>query len=141
VEDSVVVFADASIGLPTWGQTPQGLPSRVARMATLSLHVDDAGRTALLRRGWSWLAALALPLWALHRQLWKSFVPLSLALFVLHSGVALAIDAVADETVSGLVALGWLLGWSIACGLFANRGHAWALRRSGYRVIAAEGRP
>jgi hypothetical protein len=110
-------------------------------MATLSLHVDDAGRTALLRRGWSWLAALALPLWALHRQLWKSFVPLCLTLFVLHSGVALAIDAVADETVSGLVALGWLLGWSIACGLFANRGHAWALRRSGYRVIAAEGRP
>lgn len=107
-------------------------------MARLSLHVDDAGRTALLRGGWSWLAALALPLWALHRQLWKTALPLTLAVLLLHGLVGLAIDAAGDDAVVGLLALAWLSAWSAGCGAAANRAHAWLLRRAGYRVVAVE---
>jgi hypothetical protein len=107
-------------------------------MATLSLHVDESGRTALLRRGWSWLAVLALPLWALHRQLWIAFVPLCAAVALLHLVALLLIDLASDETVAGLLALGWLAAWSAACGMFANRLHARLLQRAGYREVAVE---
>lgn len=107
-------------------------------MARLSLHVDDAGRTALLRSGWSWLAALALPLWALHRQLWKTVLPLTVAVLLLHALVGVALEAAGDDTTAGLIALAWLAAWSVACGVLANRAHAWLLGRAGYRMVAAE---
>ena len=39
-------------------------------MGRLRLYVDDRGRLAMNEAGFSWLAAISLPLWALQRRLY-----------------------------------------------------------------------
>lgn len=111
-------------------------------MAVLSLLIDARGRSALHRAGFSWLAALSLPLWALHRRFWigaLALLPLSLAA---HALANTAIEAVtADVDHQGLLALAWLLAQSLAAGAFANRLHAAWLAWRGYRLTATEARP
>ncbi len=104
----------------------------------LSLYVDDSGRSALHRGGFSWLAAIALPLWALHRRLWRTLLAVSLLLPLLHALLSRLIETVPDQATQGLLALAWLLAWSLACGAVANRWHRHCLERAGYRMIATE---
>jgi hypothetical protein len=92
----------------------------------------------LHRTGFSWLAAVAWPLWALHRRLWWVLLlslPLTLAL---HTFVNWAIGLVPGVTPQGVLALAWVIGWSFAAGRWANALHERLLERAGYRMTATE---
>ncbi|EHR70066.1 Protein of unknown function (DUF2628) [Burkholderiales bacterium JOSHI_001] len=104
----------------------------------LSLFIDARGRSVLHRSGFSWLAFIALPLWALHRRLWWLLI-FSLPLLVgLHSGANMLMDLLAPASVQGEVALSWVLFESWFMGAMANRAHwAW-LRWRGYQLTATE---
>lgn len=104
----------------------------------LSIYIDHRGRSALHRSGFSWLAFLALPLWALHRRLWLVCL-LSLPLtWALHGVANAAIELTHDEDAQGLLALAWLLGESAFMGWQANRFHEWLLGRRGFVMTATE---
>ena len=107
-------------------------------MAKLSLYIDPRGVSVLHRSGFSWLAAFALPLWALHRRLWRTFLaslPLTAALNALANA---AIEWLPGETAQGAAALAWLVGWSWAAGRYSNQWHRYVLERAGYRMTATE---
>jgi hypothetical protein len=74
--------------------------------------------------GFSWWAAVALPLWALHRRLY------GLALLVSLTGVASAM--LAPPGIQSLLAIAQF----VACGALANRVHRFFLERRGWRVTA-----
>ena len=104
----------------------------------LSIYIDGRGRSALHRSGFSWLAFLALPLWALHRRLWLVCL-LSLPLtWALHGVANAAIELTHNEDAQGLLALAWLLGESAFMGWQANRFHEWLLGRRGFVMTATE---
>jgi hypothetical protein len=110
-------------------------------MSTLSIFANDQGRTALHRSGWSWLAALSLPLWALRRNLWRTLAALLIALPLLLVALDVVIKTIAAERTQGWLALASVVAWSIACAALANRWHLRCLRRAGYRLIATEAQP
>lgn len=110
-------------------------------MSTLSIFVNSQGRTALHRSGWSWLAALSLPLWALRRNLWRTLAALLIALPLLLAALDVAIKTIPGERTQGWLALAGIVGWSIACGALANRWHLRCLHRAGYQMIATEAQP
>ena len=123
---------------------PQEVASKGGRllsMSTLSIFANDQGRTALHRSGWSWLATLSLPLWALRRNLWRTLAALLIALPLLLVALDLAIRTISGEQTQGWLALAWIVGWSIACGALANRWHLHCLHRAGYQLIATEAQP
>jgi hypothetical protein len=105
----------------------------------LSLFMNPAGRVVVHRTGFSWLAVLALPLWALHRRLYLAFVALLPLTLMLHNGVADAIMwATQDDMLVALLALGWLVAWSVLAGRYANVVHRRWLQRRGYAMTATE---
>ena len=109
-------------------------------MAELSIYISPRGRSVLHRSGFSWLACLAWPLWALHRRLWWGLlasVPLTLGLHTLANA---AIELVPDASWQGFLALAWLIGWSWASGRHANVLHQRLLERSGHLLTATERR-
>ena len=107
-------------------------------MSRLSLYINPRGESVLHRTGFSWLAAVAWPLWALHRRLWWLLL-LSLPLTAaLHTVVNESIELVQGDTAQGVLALLWLLGWSLASGLWANALHRRLLEKGGYRMTATE---
>ncbi len=106
--------------------------------ALLSLYINPRGVSVLHRTGFSWLAVLAWPLWALHRRLWWVFLaslPLTLAA---HTLANWAIGLVPGETAQGALALAWLIGWSFVAGRCANGLHRRLLERAGYLMTATE---
>lgn len=122
-----------------------GIPKRRRRaynrrtVAKLSLFMNPAGRVVVHRTGFSWLAAMALPLWALHRRLYLAFIVLLPLTLLLHDGVGrLILRLTEDEALVTLQALGWLLAWSVLAGRWANRAHRWWLERRGYAMTATE---
>ncbi len=107
-------------------------------MTRLSIYIRPSGESVLHRTGFSWLAVLAWPLWALHRRLWWVFLA-SFPLTTAAHGIAnLAIGAVPGENAQGALALFWLIGWSLAAGRWANGLHRRLLERAGYRMTATE---
>jgi hypothetical protein len=76
--------------------------------------------------GFSWLAAISLPVWALQRRLYA----LALAGFVLSSVINLWLGPTAQ-------AIAFVLQF-VAFGALANRLHRWHLERGGWRVTAEE---
>lgn len=106
--------------------------------ALLSLYINPRGASVLHRTGFSWLAAVAWPLWALHRRLWwvlLASLPLTVAL---HTVVNWAIGFVPGETAQGVLALAWLVGWSFVAGRWANGLHRHLLERAGFLMTATE---
>lgn len=104
----------------------------------LSLYIDGRGHSVLLRSGFSWLAFLALPLWALHRRLWW----VALLAAGLTYGFWWAVNAAAGwlggDTAPGLAVIGtWALE-SCLLGRYANRAHQAWLTRRGYVMTATE---
>ncbi len=61
-------------------------------MGRLRLYMDDGGRLAMNHPGFSWLAAISLPVWALQRRLYA----LALAGFVLSSVINLWLGTTAQ---------------------------------------------
>ncbi len=104
----------------------------------LSVYINPRGESVLHRTGFSWLAMLAWPLWALHRRLWWVLLASLPLTFVAHTLANGAIGLVPGETAQGSLALAWLIGWSVAAGRVANRLHRHLLERAGYRMTATE---
>jgi hypothetical protein len=104
----------------------------------LSLFIDARGRSVLHRSGFSWLAFIALPLWALHRRWWWLLVLSLPLLLALHSGANMLMDGLAPASVQGEVAVTWLLAESCFMGFVANRAHGAWLRWRGYQLTATE---
>jgi hypothetical protein len=104
----------------------------------LSLFIDARGRSVLHRSGFSGLAFIALPLWALHRRLWWLLIICLPLLVALHSGANMLMDLLAPASVQGEVALSWLLVESWFMGTVANRAHGAWLRWRGYQLTATE---
>ena len=98
-------------------------------MGRLRLYVDERGRLAMNEAGFSWLAAISLPLWALQRRLY------GLALVALT--LATAINFWLDSSVQIVV---FVLQF-VAFGTCANRLHRALLERRGWRVTAEEPAP
>ena len=95
-------------------------------MRRLRLYVDDRGRLAMNEAGFSWLAAISLPLWALQRRLYV----LAVVALVVGAMVNLHLDPQAQ-------AVAFVLEF-IAFGAFANRLHRAYLERRGWRISAEE---
>jgi lipoprotein signal peptidase len=98
-------------------------------MRRLRLYVDDRGRLAMNEAGFSWLAAISLPLWALQRRLYV----LAVAALVVGAAVNVGLDSSAQ-------AIAFVLQF-VAFGALANRLHRAYLERSGWRVTAEEPAP
>jgi hypothetical protein len=107
-------------------------------MSRLSIYIEPTGASVLHRSGFSWLAAVAWPLWALHRRLWWVLLASLPMTFGLHTFVNWAIGLVPGETPQGALALAWVIGWSFASGRWANALHQRLLERAGYRMTATE---
>ncbi len=95
-------------------------------MGRLRLYMNDRGRLAMSHPGFSWLAAISLPVWALQRRLYA----LGLAGFVLSIVINLWLGTTAQ-------AIAFVLQF-VAFGAFANRLHRWHLERGGWRITAEE---
>ena len=104
----------------------------------LSLFINEAGRSVLYRNGFSWMAFVALPLWAVHRRLWWCLPPALLLPALLHGLVNVLLERLPSEDAQGLLAIGWLIGESWFMGHWANRAHLAWLHRRGYRLTATE---
>lgn len=95
-------------------------------MGRQRLYVNDRGDCVLQDTGFSWFAAIALPIWALHKRLYL----LALIMFV----VSATINYYADQTTQFIlfVVQFILFGW------LANRVHRRLLEHRGWRVTAEE---
>ncbi len=94
-------------------------------MARQRLYVNDRGDCVVSDVGFSWFAAMASPIWALHRRLYL------LAVILVAAGV---IGNVAGQIVQ------WVL-IAAQIGLLGSQGnrvHRWLLERRGWRVTAEE---
>jgi hypothetical protein len=104
----------------------------------LSLFINGQGHSVLHRSGFSWLAFVGLPLWAVHRRLWWC-LPLTLLLpYGLHEAANALLDGLPSPDAQGLLAIVWLLGESWFMGHWADRMHLMWLRWRGYALTATE---
>lgn len=102
-------------------------------MRQLLLFAHPDGRTMLHQGGFSWLAMLALPVWALQRGL-RTLAALALVWLMLPGPLLLLLGV--PESVALLCA--WLL--MVGYGFIAAPLHAAWMRRSGWIVLAEEPR-
>jgi|SRR5688572_15672358 len=107
-------------------------------MGQLRIYMHDSGDCVLHRSGFSWLAAFALPVWAFSKRLYRTAL-LTLVVSVAASQLTpLLIDRMESDTVSGLLALAYVLVYWMVPGFYATRWHRRVLERSGYFVSADE---
>ena len=103
-------------------------------MGRLRLYANEQGDTAVHESGFSWLAAISLPAWALQRRLY-GLAAVSL-LAILASGALAARSGLGEGWQLGLYATGFVAG-----GYLASHLQAWLLRRRGWFVSAEESLP
>ena len=94
-------------------------------MARQRLYVNDRGDCVINDSGFSWFAAIASPVWALHRRLYL------LAVILI---VAVAISNFADQITQLVIGVAQF----VLLGSLGNRVHRWLLERRGWRVTAEE---
>ena len=95
-------------------------------MRRLRLYVDERGRLAMNEAGFSWLAAISLPLWALQRQLYVFAV------------VALVVVIAANALLVGPAEVVVYVFQVAVPGALANQLHRAYLERTGWRLTAEE---
>ena len=107
-------------------------------MARLAIYMNEAGDSVVHHAGFSWLAAVVVPVWALQRRLYKTAI------------VTFAINRFAETTVVPWMALipgevlrtgvqvGYVIVWWLLCGFGANVFHRIVLERAGYFMTSAE---
>ena len=103
-----------------------------------SIYADRSGRLALHCSGFSWIAALYPPLWALPRRLWLAclgWLAISLSTKALLLALLFHLPLTGAD-VAGIY-LGAVLIECWVLGRFANSFHRWWLQRHGYVLIAA----
>jgi hypothetical protein len=104
-----------------------------------SLYINPEGDAVMHYTGFSLSAAIALPLWALQRRMFIACMTLLVLTPALHSILKRMIALLTeDHGALLLLHLGWFIGYSIVCGLSANRVHLVLLKRRGYSMIATE---
>ena len=114
--------------------------SRGASMADryYSIYADRSGRLALHRSGFSWIAALYPPLWAVPRRLWLACLGwLAISLSAKALLLVLLFHLPLLGAGAGGIYLGAVLIERCVLGRFANSFHRWWLQRRGYVLIAA----
>jgi len=98
-------------------------------MSQLSLYVNDRGRCVMHYSGFSWLAGIALAVWALQRRLY------------LVAGIALVYGIVYNVFIiqfNGTVqVLAWVIQFAVI-GALANRLHRVLLERQGWLLTEQE---
>lgn len=104
----------------------------------LSLYIDAQGRSVLLRSGFSRLAFVALPLWALHRRLWLAALLLLPLTYGFWWAVNQLLGLLPGDTAPGLGVIGVFAVESWLVGRYANAAHRAWLRRRGYVMTATE---
>lgn len=100
-------------------------------MPRLQLYAHPDGRSVLHVGGFSWLAMLALPVWALRRDL-RRLAALALPLLLVPGPLLLALGV--SEFVTLLSAWALMVGY----GALAPRLHVLWMRRTGWVVLAEE---
>lgn len=106
--------------------------------AALTLFINARGRTRLHWSGFSWLAFISLPLWALRRRLWGLSLLLLALTWLLHSLVDFLLSQLPAGDLQAGLGLAWLLAESWYAGRHANRWHRLLLERRGYVAAATE---
>jgi Protein of unknown function (DUF2628) len=107
-------------------------------MAHLRIYMHASGDCVLHRSGFSWLAAVALPLWALSKRLYRTAL-IALVVSVASSQlVSRLLAQIETGAVSGWVAPAYMLAYWMVPGFLATRWHRHVLERSGYFVSADE---
>jgi hypothetical protein len=108
-------------------------------MAKLAIYMNEAGNSVLHRTGFSWVAAMFPPLWALQHRLYKTCV----ATLVIYILLILMIGPVPkDLSPAGpwIAWIPWFLIQVLGVGFGANPYHRLLLERSGYFMTSAEPR-
>jgi Protein of unknown function (DUF2628) len=102
------------------------------RMYTVHLRPFRPGEdpdVVLVKEGFSWLAFLAAPLWALWQRQW-----LALLAYGILAGTIAALVDFADVTPATEILVEGTLAWLV--GLNAHDWQRWRLDRAGYRLAA-----
>ena len=98
-------------------------------MAKLAIYMNDAGDSVLHRTGFSWVAPVFPPVWALQHRLYKTCV----AILVIYTALSPTFVLMPMG-----IRVAWFLIWGLAAGFGANRYHRVVLERSGYFMTSAE---
>ena len=98
-------------------------------MSRLSLYVNDRGKCVMHYSGFSWLAGIALFVWALHRRLY-----LVAAIALVYGIVYTAYSAQLSTNAQSVL---WLVQF-ILFGTLANRVHRLLLERRGWLLTEQE---
>ena len=107
-------------------------------MAQLRIYLHPSGDCVLHRSGFSWLAAFALPLWALSKRLYRTALVAFVVVLVVIQLVPRLLARIEPESLRDSVALVYTLLYWIVPGFSATRWHRRVLERSGYVVCASE---
>jgi hypothetical protein len=105
-------------------------------MAKLAIYMNEAGDSVLHRTGFSWMAAIIPPVWALQHRLYKT-CPATTAINILLSQMIALMPNGAPQTG---VRMGWFLFQVLGAGFGANLYHRIVLEHSGYFMTSAEPR-
>jgi hypothetical protein len=103
-------------------------------MAKLAIYMNEAGDSLLHRTGFSWVAAIFPPIWALQHRPYKTcFATFAVGIFVSHASTLMPNGA----PWIGLK-IAWILFQVFGAGFGANPYHRIVLKRSGYFMTSAE---
>jgi hypothetical protein len=110
-------------------------------MTSIRIYMHPSGDCVLHRSGFSWLAAFALPLWALSKHLYRTAL-LAFVFVLLATQLAPRLLAqIESENARSLVAFAYLCLYWMVPGFAATRWHRHVLERRGYVVSASEEPP
>jgi Protein of unknown function (DUF2628) len=103
-------------------------------MAKLAIYTNEAGNSVLHRTGFSWMAAIIPPVWALQHRLYRT----AIAAFALNAFLIEASALIPAGAPFYGFQIGWLLLQTSVAGFGANLYYGIVLERSGYFVTSAE---
>lgn len=107
-------------------------------MAQLRIYMHASGDCVLHQSGFSWLAAFALPFWALSKRLYRTALVTFVVMLAASQVVPPLLARVESEPASTLLALAYTLAYWMVPGFLATRWHRHVLERRGYFVTARE---
>ena len=107
-------------------------------MAQLRIYMHPSGDCVLHRSGFSWLAAFALPIWAVSKRLYRTAL-VALVFVVLATQLApRLISQIPSDIARTIVAVAYMFLYWMVPGFGATRWHRHVLERRGYFVSASE---
>lgn len=107
-------------------------------MARLAIYMNEAGQSVVHRAGFSWLAAVAVPVWALQHRLYKTAV-LTFAMNLLAEATVVKwIELIPGQVLRTSVQLAYYPLLWVLFGFGASAFHRMTLERAGYFMTSAE---